>query len=252
MSHNRDVSLKDAFEYIEKSLQAKLSNANFPDHPTVKGDISESAWKEVLSRYLPARFRVESGFVIDAKGKISQQIDCIIYDNVFTPTIWGEGGHSHIPAEAVHAVFEIKPTVNKKYIVAASKKVESVRLLHRTSIPYIGSGKENPPKVLFPIIGGLLASKMEYSRGLHGTGFDRAIQSVQEACPKYKSLDMVLTACDGYTDYFDTGFPTDRPCKDTNEGAATRGLFRLVRALLAQGTVGAIDLGLYLEEVMKC
>lgn len=63
---------------------------------------------------------------------------------------------------------------------------------------------------------------------------------------------MVLTACDGYTDYFDTGFPTDRPCKDTNEGAATRGLFRLVRALLAQGTVGAIDLGLYLEEVMKC
>ena len=248
MSSSRDVSLQEAFRYIENSLRAKLEGARFPDHPTAKGDILESAWRDVLRRYLPARFRVESGFVIDSNGDVSQQIDCIIYDNVFTPTFWGEGGHFHIPAEAVHAVFEIKPSVNKGCVRAASEKVNSVRTLYRTSIPYRGAGKEYPPKDLFHIIGGLLASDIEYSSGVTGEPFRRAVRNVQIEDPRNKSIDIVLTACDGFADHFDSGFPTELPpYVDTKEGAATRGLFRLVRALLAQGTVGAIDLERYLE-----
>ena len=248
MSKSRDVSLWDAFRYIENSLRAKLDGARFPDHPTAKGDILESAWREVLRRYLPARFRVESGFVIDSNGDVSQQIDCIIYDNVFTPTFWGDGGHFHIPAEAVHAVFEIKPSVNKRYVQAASDKVNSVRTLYRTSIPYRGSGQEFPPKDLFHIIGGLLASRIDYSTGIVGEPFRRAITDVQAKDPKNRSIDVVLTAFDGFADYFDSGFPTDRsPYVESESGASTRGLFRLVRALLSQGTVGAIDLERYLE-----
>ena len=248
MGASRNVSLQEAFGYIENFLQAKLVNADFPDHPTAKGDISENAWREVLGRYLPARFRVESGFVLDSRGGISQQIDCIIYDNVFTPTFWGEGGHFHIPAEAVHAVFEIKPVVNRQYIREASRKIESVRSLHRTSTSYIGSGQENPPKDLFHIIGGLLASKAQYKSGILGLPFYKAISEIQREGPRDKSLDVILTAFNGYADYFDTGFPTNRkPHMDSSKGAATRGLFRLVRALLLQGTVGAIDLKRYLE-----
>ena len=246
---NKNSSLQEAFKYIESSLQAKLDGAHYPDHPTAKGDILEEAWREVLGRYLPARFRVENGFVIDSKGNISGQIDCIVYDNVYTPTFWGEGGHFHIPAEAVHAVFEIKPTVNKTYIQAASDKIASVRELHRTSIPYVGSGQENAPKELFPIIGGLLASKVEYKQGIEGKPFHRAVRSIhQNDSECMKSIDLVLTGFDGYADYFDSGFPTDAPPHtDRTKGAATRGLFRLVRALLSQGTVGAIDLRCYLE-----
>jgi len=241
--------LQEAFKYIERSLQAKLEGANYPEHPTAKGDILEEAWREVLRRYLPARFRVNDGFVIDSKGGISGQIDCIIYDNVFTPTFWGEGGHFHIPAEAVHAVLEIKPTVNLGYIRAASDKAASVRMLHRTSIPYMSSGQENPPKELFPIIGGLLASRIEYKEGIEGTAFQQAVDRIHQDDPEcMQSIDLVLTGFDGYADYFDSGFPTDAPPhRDIDKGAATRGLFRLVRALLSQGTVGAIDLRGYLE-----
>ena len=241
--------MQEAFKYIERSLQAKLDGANYPEHPTAKGDILEEAWREVLRRYLPARFRVNGGFVIDSKGGISGQIDCIIYDNVFTPTFWGEGGHFHIPAEAVHVVFEVKPSVNKRYIRAASDKAASVRALHRTSIPYVGAGQENPAKELFSIIGGLLASRIEYKDGIEGTAFQKAVENIHQDDPEYmKSIDLVLTGSDGYADYFNSGFPTDGPpYRDTAKGAATRGLFRLVRALLSQGTVGAIDLRGYLE-----
>lgn len=245
MSATKKVSLQDAFSYIEKSLQTKLESACFPDHPTAKGDISENAWKEVLKRYLPSRYSIESGFVIDANGKISQQIDCIIYDKVFTPTFWGEGGHFYIPAEAVHAVFEIKQNVTKNYLHQASEKIKSVRVLHRTSTSYKASGRDEEPKPLFHIIGGLLATKMKYKKGLQEPQFSKTIDEIQKDDPKNKVLDIILTACDGYTDYFGTGFPSDAPHKDKTTGAVARGLFRLVEALLAQGTVPAIDLKYY-------
>ena len=251
MNSHTGSTLREAFMYTEKSLQAKLESANFPDHPVAKGDVSEDAWRDLLRRYLPSRYSVESGFVIDAHNDKSEQIDCIIYDNFCTPTFWGERGYIYIPAEAVHAVFEIKQQVNKKYIQVASQKVESVRLLHRTSAPYMGSGKVESPKPLFPIIGGLLATRMEYKGGVESPHFHKAIHEIQEEDPKNKSIDVTLTAFDGYADYFDTGFPTKLPHKDMDKGAATRGLFRLVRALLLQGTVGAIDLNYYHEKAFR-
>ena len=92
---------------------------------------------------------------------------------------------------------------------------------------------------------------MQYKKGIKAPAFNRAIYEIQREDPKNKSIDTILTAFDGYTDYFDTGFPTDNPYKDMAEGAATRGLFRLLRALLLQGTVSAIDLEYYLESMKR-
>ena len=83
MNIYKGTTLREAFIYTEKSLQAKLKSANFPDHPVAKGDVSEDAWRELLRRFLPSRFSVESGFIIDAHNEASEQIDCIIYDKVF-------------------------------------------------------------------------------------------------------------------------------------------------------------------------
>ena len=247
-----DATLRQAFIYSENSLRAKLESADFPDHPVAKGDVSEDAWRDFLKRFLPSRFSVISGFIIDAYDEVSKQIDCIIYDKVFTPTFWGESGYTYVPSEAVHAVFEIKPQVDKQYLRQTAEKIESVRVLHRTSAPYMASGRQEEPKPLFHIIGGMLATKMQYKKGIEAPAFEKAIHEFQREDPKNRSIDIILTAFNGYADYFDTGFPTDRdPHKDWAEGAATRGLFRLTRALLLQGTVGAIDLGYYLELVKR-
>ena len=245
MNTNKGTTLREAFRYTEKSLQAKLQSADFPDHPTAKGDVSEDAWRELLSHFLPSRYCVETGFVIDAHNTVSKQIDCIIYDNNFTPTFWGERGYIYVPAESVHAVFEIKQEITKEYLRQTSEKIESVRILYRTSAPYTASGKKEEPKPLFHIIGGLLATKAKYIKGLNEPRLNKAVHEIQKQDPKNKCIDIILTAFNGYADYFNTAFPTDLPYIDIEEGAATRGLFRLVKALLVQGTVSAIDLAYY-------
>ena len=103
--------------------------------------------------------------VIDAEGKISQQIDCIISDNVFTPTFWGDHGYVYIPAEAVYAVFEIRQSANKENIDYASEKIKSVRNLRRTSAPYTGDGQNRPPKCPFRIVGGLMVREFSIQVG---------------------------------------------------------------------------------------
>ena len=244
-----NASLSEAFVYIERALQAKLESANFPDHPVAKGDVLEDAWRDLLRRYLPSRFSIESGFVIDAHDNTSEQIDCIVYDSFWTPNLWGNRGYIFVPAEAVHGIFEIKPRVNKGCLREASQKVESVRSLYRTSAPYIGSGREESPKPLLYIIGGLLATNAAYNKGLRAPQFFKAMDELQNIDEPAKNVDIVLTAFDGYADYFDMGFPADQPRVDIDPAAATRGLFRLVSALMVQGTVGAIDLGYYLQKM---
>jgi len=239
MNKTEKPSLQTAFVYAERMLQTCLESANFPHHSTAKGDVSELAWKKFVKRYLPSRFSVGSGFVVDAHDKTSDQIDLIIYDKSFTPAFWGGGNHSYILAEAVHAIFEVKKIANSSSLEYASKKAESVRNLCRTSAPYKGSGQDNPPKELFHIIGGLLATKIEPDIG--SPAFNENIK-------KYEgdgSIDMVLTAHNGYAHYFPTG---QSPCMETGAGSATKGLFVLIQALIAQGTVGAVDLDYYMSK----
>ena len=246
--HNQQKNLQDAFIYTEKSLQAKLEHAFFPDHPVAKGDVAEDAWRKFLINFLPSRYKVGSGFVIDSNNHRSEQIDCIIYDNIYTPTLWGEENYIYIPVEAVHAVFEIKQEVKREYLQVASDKIKSVRKLYRTSATYVGSGQENPPKELFHIIGGLLATRSVWKYGLMSTHAKDAVQKIHNNHSEENSvaLDIILTARHGFIDYFNTGFPCDSPPhNDKNEGAVTRGIFRLIKALVAQGTVTAIDLKKY-------
>ena len=251
MDTNKDSTLFEAFRYTEKYLQAKLESAEFPNHPVAKGDVSEDAWREFISRIMPSRYSIETGFVMDAHNNVSKQIDCIIYDNVITPTFWGEHGYVYVPAESVHAVFEIKQRITKEYLRQTSEKIESVRILHRTSAPYIALGKQEDPKPLFPIIGGLLATKAQYKNGLSAPQFNKTLLEFQEQDLTNKSIDIVLTAFDGYADYFSTGFPAAHPNKDMEEGAAIRGLFRLVSALHLQGTVGFLDLEYYQKKAFS-
>ena len=235
---NKGETLLEAFRYAEKSLQAKLESANFPAHPVAKGDVAEDIWRNTLRRYLPSRYSIESGFVIDSRNKTSQQIDCIIYDNVFTPTFWGEHGYVYIPVEAVYAVFEIKQNADKPNIKYASEKISSVRSLCRTSAFYTGDGETRPPKPLFRIVGGLIAREFSIK-------YERIMDVLYETRnAQDENVDVILTAKNGYIDFYNedyhkVGGNGVDSCQ--TEGAAIKGIFRLIRVLVEQGTVGAID-----------
>lgn len=239
------TKILNAFKVTEDVWKKRIAAASISDHPVAKGNIAEDAWRELLKTYLPTRYKVSPGFVISCDGQCSQQIDCIIYDNTFTPTFFSEYGVWYIPAEAVYAVFEIKQEVNKENILYSSNKVNSVRVLHRTSAPYVGDGKEKEPKPLINIIGGLFAHRMN-------SGWSTQIPTLNRLQPPasggYKCLDSIITAERGSADYF-RGYPVSKPDIYPPEGGLMGGILRLVRALQVQGTVPAIDWDEWLSKV---
>ena len=138
-------------------MRARLTlNRKILTHPVAKGDANELEWIDMLSSYLPSRYRADKAFVIDCEGHVSDQIDIVIYDRHYSPFILKQNGSTYIPAESVYAVVEVKPTLNTVNINYASKKAASVRKLKRTTASIVhAGGKIDEPKEPFNILAGI-------------------------------------------------------------------------------------------------
>lgn len=153
------IDIKKLFLALDEEMRLKLSSKiDEIHHPTAKGDESELNWIGLLRMYLPERYKVDSGFIIDHEGSLSDQIDIIIYDRHFTPFIFKGENVVFIPAEGVYAAFEVKPHFDKGYYDYAIEKFKSIRSLKRTSasITHLTGRGE---KELFSIIGGILTKE---------------------------------------------------------------------------------------------
>lgn len=152
----RKMSIKSMFKTKQTVLESKLSI--LLDHPVTKGEHCESAWIDFFRSFLPNKYVVDKGFVFDAQGNVSDQIDIIIYDALYTPLIFGtEAGEKFITAESVYAVFDSKPSIDKGTLEYTNAKISSVANLVRSSRGMIIGGKAVPPRELTHIFGGILA-----------------------------------------------------------------------------------------------
>jgi hypothetical protein len=150
------MSIKSLFKTKQAILESKLSI--LLDHPVTKGDHCESAWIDFFRSFLPNKYAVDKGFVFDANGKISDQIDIIIYDALYTPLIFGtDSGEKFVTAESVYAVFDSKPQIDKETLEYTNEKVKSVTCLARSSRAVVNAGRIMPGRPITKIIGGILA-----------------------------------------------------------------------------------------------
>lgn len=158
MVKKNKIDIKTIFLGLQDQMRSKLTlNRKILTHSVAKGDASELEWIDMLSSYLPNRYRADKAFIIDCKGNISEQIDIVIYDRQYSPFMLKQNGAMYIPAESVYAVIEVKPTLNSKNIYYAAKKALSVRKLIRTTAPIVQAGGTiSTPKKPFNIIAGIL------------------------------------------------------------------------------------------------
>lgn len=233
--------LRDAFVGVQEELALKIRRAaQSIGHAGTQGSVNEDHWIEVFRAYLPDRYKVETGFVIDSAGGRSDQIDIIIFDRHFTPTLLDQQRHRYIPAEAVYAVFESKPHFDKNYLEYAGQKAASVRKLLRTSVPIAHAGGVFPAKPLFPLVAGLVAPRSSWADGL-GATFQKNLPE-----PTDEHLDCGCALDDGAFDTFEGSLyihPSD--------GALIRFLFRLLSKLQSLGSVPAIDWTAYATVVSR-
>lgn len=166
------MNIKSMFKTKQAILESKLSI--LLDHPVTKGEHCESAWIDFFRSFLPNKYSVDKGFVFDAQGNVSEQIDIIIYDSLYSPLIFGtEAGEKFITAESVYAVFDSKQKIDKKTLADTNAKIASVANLKRSSRKIINGGKIYDARELTHIIGGILAnySIMEKTIKLHLSSF---------------------------------------------------------------------------------
>jgi len=229
--------LREAFgaEQAVLKVQLELSGKSIT-HDGVMGDVNEQYFIQVLRKYLPRRYEVDQGIVIDSNGATSDQIDVIIFDHQYTPTLLDQHAHRFIPAEAVYCVLEVKPTISKQYLEYAADKAHSVRILERTSVPIPHAGGEYPPKPLFPIIAGIVATSVDWVEGLGGESFSANLAALNGT----RLLDCGLALSDRAFDTFGGNLVVT--CTD---GSLVAFLFRLLQRLQSLGTVPAIDWNRY-------
>lgn len=229
--------LKKAFAAEEKvlALEISLAASSIP-HSATAGSINERHFIDLLKRYLPKRYEVDSATVIDSEGKTSDQIDVVIFDNQYTPTLLDQKNHRFVPAEAVYAVLEIKPKIDKAYLEYAAGKAKSVRTLRRTSVPIPHAGGEHPPKPHFRIVSGIVAPAVDWQEGVHAKAFQKALQAMKNE----EAIDCGVGLMSGAFD----SFSGELVLRD-GENSLIYFVFRLLQKLQSMGTVPAVDWNSY-------
>ena len=220
-------SLSTLLASLHDDIHQRLSiSRKAMGHMVAKGDASEDIWLEFLQKYLPQRYQAEKAFVVDSKGVFSQQLDVVIFDRQYSPFILDFQGQKVVPAESVYAVFEAKQAVDADHIRYAQEKVESVRKLHRTSLPIPHAGGTFKAKSPGKIFGGILTFESDWTPAL-GPSLEAALNKDNG------SLDIGCVASHGYFMYDQSsGYQFH-----TGGKPATAFLFQLIALLQLNGTV---------------
>ncbi|QQS22735.1 hypothetical protein IPM19_03845 [bacterium] len=244
----KKISIKEIFAGLQDQMEARLTlNKKVLNHPVTKGDASELEWLDMLRHYLPRRYCVDKAFVIDNKGNISEQIDIVIFDRHYSPFILHQNGAIYIPAECVYAVIEVKPTISTATIEYAAKKAASVRRLQRSSAKIVqADGREFEPKKAPRIIAGLLAIDGNCSNAaLNKLKKMNETQLINMGCALSGTFFNVLD----YKPWGKLNKARDYQVKNNDRNSLILFFLTLVKELQKMGTVPAIEIGTYLDNL---
>lgn len=135
-------SIRDLVSSVQKKMNIDFAEATAQiPHRGERGSGREDVVRKFLSDYLPKRFGVSPGFVVDATGAVSHQLDCIVYDQLSAPVFPITDGQRLFPAESVAGVVSIKSFLDANQLQSVVENLQSVTKLDRYA-----SGR---PEVMF-------------------------------------------------------------------------------------------------------
>jgi hypothetical protein len=149
--------LTQYYQGITSQLRSEVDFINtIFHHQGVKGAGNESALRDLVARYIPRKFSVGTGIVIDRNGHQSRQCDIVIYDAFSYPSLLSLASVHLFPVDIVYAVLEVKTTLNANSVREGLENIESVKTLdiisdefmsseHQKDAFFIESRKPTPP-----------------------------------------------------------------------------------------------------------
>lgn len=237
---SNNINLTNAWTLLHRTVDQQLETARgLIRHTTAKGDMAESAWIKVLCDWLPTRYTVGSGFVVDSNDSSSLQIDILIYDRHFTPLVFPAGSdHVVVPAESVYAVLEAKQELSATNIAEAADKVESVRQLARHPGPLHTQKGLEEAKPIHRILGGIVAFDSDWAPPI-----GEVLSTNLKKQRAFRTLDFACAARHGTARLEAEPNGDEEPQYEISIGktAVTRFLFQLIAGLQTLGSVPPVD-----------
>lgn len=125
------------FEAVGKRLEADFDMTEAHTHQGVKGQSRESLLvRDFLRPYLPKRFAIGSGQIIDSTGHVSKQQDIVVFDDMNYPVLQDNQETKLFFSEQVLAVIEVKSTLDMRAIKdMIEKSTNMASLVRRSSGP---------------------------------------------------------------------------------------------------------------------
>jgi hypothetical protein len=114
-------------------LSAALANAvgasSLIQHRLLKGEFRERRVISGLRPFIPRRYEMSSGVIVNADSDFSRQQDIILSDSIIAPPFLAAGELGVHPIETVAAVIEVKSVANARAMREAVENIASVKHL---------------------------------------------------------------------------------------------------------------------------
>ena len=118
---------------IRKIVQAQIDNiiklsdlvGNIEHNPTI-GELRENYLIDFFTKLVPSSVSLTSGFITDAAGRISPQLDLIVTQKTALPLFSMKEGLSIVPVESALLVAEIKSTLETSSLEQVKNQNEKI------------------------------------------------------------------------------------------------------------------------------
>ena len=128
------------YQSIVQQLRSEVDTINsLFHHQGVKGEGNEAALRELLTKFIPKRYSVGTGVVIDRNGTQSRQCDIVIYDTLLYPSLLTLTNIHFFPVDIVYATIEVKTTLTSGSVKEALENIASVKKLDLVPDNFAGS-----------------------------------------------------------------------------------------------------------------
>ncbi len=144
-------------ESYSKEFQAQLRRINaYVNHGPSIGTAHEGILRRFLQKYIPKRYAVSEGFVLDINQQPSAQCDIIIWDQQEYSPVYIDGDFVIVQAGSVKAVIEVKTSLNKETLLGSYNNLSSVRNCgHHIYTGLFAFEGVHPREVLSHLAGGI-------------------------------------------------------------------------------------------------
>jgi hypothetical protein len=150
--------IEQYYQGISQQLHAEVHFINtLFQHQGLKGTGNETILRELLIRFIPKRYGVGTGVVIDRSGHQSKQCDIVIYDILQYPSLLNLTPVHLFPIDIVYATIEVKTTLSSEEASNAVANIRSVKELRRLDF----TPERDEPQALYSPLGFVFAYKSD-------------------------------------------------------------------------------------------